>query len=59
VAKTIECKHGGLICGDAVEGETEDEVVERAVEHARKKHGVDLARSETLMRYLRSLVRDG
>ncbi len=46
------------MCGAKVRGETEDEVVAAAVEHARDKHGVDLTTSTTLMRYLRSLVRD-
>jgi predicted small metal-binding protein len=58
MAKTIECRHGGLVCGARVEGETEEEVVQKAVEHAREKHGVDVEQSQTLVRYLRSLVRE-
>jgi predicted small metal-binding protein len=58
MAKTIECRHGGLVCGARVEGETEEEVVQKAVEHAREKHGVDLEQSQTLVRYLHSLVRE-
>jgi predicted small metal-binding protein len=58
VAKTIECRRGGLVCGARVTGETDDEVVRKAVDHARDKHGVDLAQSQTLMRYLRSLIRE-
>ncbi len=58
MAKTIECAHGGLVCGARVEGETDEEVLRKAVEHAREKHGVDLERSQTLTRYLRSLIRE-
>jgi predicted small metal-binding protein len=58
VAKTIECREGGLVCGAKVEADTEDEAVRKAIEHARKEHGVDLEQSQTLVRYLRSLVKD-
>jgi predicted small metal-binding protein len=56
--KTLECRHGGLVCGAKIRGETEDEVLAKAVEHARKKHGVDLTQAETLARYAKSLIRD-
>jgi predicted small metal-binding protein len=56
--KSFECKHGGVVCGARIVGETEEEVVAQAVEHARKVHGVDLASSKTLAAYARSLVRD-
>lgn len=58
VAKAIECRHGGLICGARVEGETDDEVLRKAIEHAREEHGVDMDRSRTLTRYLQSLIRE-
>ena len=58
MAKSFECKHGGVVCGAKITGETEDEVVAKAVEHARRKHGVDLAQAQTLARYAASLVRD-
>jgi predicted small metal-binding protein len=58
VAKTIACRHGGIVCGARVTGETEGEVLQKAVEHARAKHGVDLSKSQTLMRYLQSLIRE-
>ena len=57
--KTLECRHGGLVCGAKIRGETEDEVLAKAVEHARKKHGVDLTQAQTLARYAKSLIRDG
>lgn len=58
MAKSFECKHGGVVCGARIKGETEEEVLARAVEHARKAHGVDLTSSSTLTRYAQSLVRD-
>jgi len=41
-----------------VTGDTEEEVLEKAVTHAREKHGVDLTASTTLAGYARSLIRD-
>jgi predicted small metal-binding protein len=58
VSKTITCAHGGIVCGATVRGETEQEVLDKALEHARKDHGVDVAQSKTLTNYLRSLVRE-
>lgn len=56
--KTFECRHGGVVCGAKIHGETEDEVLVKAMAHAKKVHGVDLAQSQTLRRYAKSLVRD-
>ena len=58
MTKTFECRHGGVICNARIEGETEDEVLANAVEHAKKVHGVDLTQAQTLARYARSLIRD-
>lgn len=58
MAKSIECQHGGLVCGSRVEAETDEEVMRAAIEHARDVHGVDLSRSVTLTRYLQSLIRE-
>ncbi len=58
MAKSFECSHGGVVCGARIEGETEDEVLAKAIEHARKVHGVDLTQSQTLARYAQSLIRD-
>jgi predicted small metal-binding protein len=56
--KRFACRDAGVICKAEIAGETEEEVVAKAVEHAREKHGVDLAQSSTLAGYARSLVRD-
>ncbi len=58
MAKSFECKHGDVVCGAKITGETEDEVVAKAVAHAQQAHGVDLAQAQTLARYAKSLVRD-
>jgi predicted small metal-binding protein len=57
--KSFECKHGGVVCGARITGETEEDVLAKAVEHARTTHGVDLTTSKTLAPYAQSLIRDG
>jgi predicted small metal-binding protein len=56
--KTFECRHGGVVCDAKIRGATEDDVLRRAVEHAKQAHGVDLTQSKTLARYAQSLIRD-
>ena len=60
LAKKFEfrCADGGVACRAAITGDTEDEVLAKAVEHARAKHGVDLTQAQTLARYARSLIRE-
>jgi predicted small metal-binding protein len=56
--KSFECSHGGVVCGAKIRGATEDDVLQRAVEHAKQAHGVDLTESKTLARYALSLIKD-
>lgn len=58
MAKSFECANGGVVCRAKVTGETEEEVLAKAVQHAREAHGVDLTRSTTLAKYAKSLIRD-
>lgn len=58
MAKVLECGSAGPVCNAKVTGQTEEEVLEKAVAHAREKHGVDLSGSSTFAGYLRSLIRD-
>ena len=58
MTKTFECRHGGVVCNAKLTGETDEEVLAKAVEHAKKKHGVDLSKSKTLAGYAQSLIRD-
>ena len=56
--KSFQCAHGGVPCNAKITGETEDEVLGKAVEHAKQAHGVDLTKSKTLAKYAQSLIRD-
>ena len=58
MTKSFRCEDAGVVCNAKITGETEEEVVAKAVEHAREKHGVDLTQAQTLARYAQSLVRD-
>lgn len=53
----FECRDAGVPCRARITGESEDEVLAKAVEHARERHGVDLTQAQTLARYAKSLVR--
>lgn len=55
---TFECKDAGVVCGAKITGATEEEVLAKAVEHARERHGVDLTQSTTLARYAQSRIRE-
>jgi len=56
--KRFACADAGVVCKAEVTGRTEEEMLGKAVEHARTAHGVDLARSTTLANYARGLIRD-
>jgi len=58
LARTFECRHGGVVCNAKITGATDEEVLAKAVEHAKEKHGVDLSQSKTLAGYAQSLIRD-
>jgi predicted small metal-binding protein len=47
-----------VVCKAKVSGATEDEVLAKAVEHAKKAHGVDLTVSTTLANFARSTIYD-
>jgi predicted small metal-binding protein len=58
LAKSFECRHGGVVCNAKLTGETDEDVLAQAVEHAKKVHGIDLSQSKTLAGYAQSLIRD-
>lgn len=58
MAKVFECGRAGPVCNAKITGETEDDVLQKAVEHARDDHGVDLSGSSTFVGYVRSIIRD-
>jgi predicted small metal-binding protein len=56
--KSFQCADAGVVCSAKVTGETEEEVLAKAAEHARKEHGVDLGASSTLANYARMQIKD-
>lgn len=58
MAKSFRCADAGVVCRAKISGETEEEVLAKAVEHAREKHGVDLTASTTLAKFAQSAIRD-
>jgi predicted small metal-binding protein len=58
VAKSFKCADAGVVCNAKVTGDSDEEVLAKAVEHAKQAHGVDLAQSTTLAGFARSLIKD-
>jgi predicted small metal-binding protein len=58
LTKSFRCADAGVVCRAEITGETEEEVLQKAVEHAREKHGVDLTASMTLANFAKSAIRD-
>lgn len=58
MTKSFRCADAGVVCRAKVTGETEDEVLQKAVEHAREKHGVDITASSTLVKFAQGAIRD-
>lgn len=58
MAKSFKCADAGVICKAKVTGDTAEDVLEKAIRHAKEAHGVDLTQSSTLGHYAASLIRD-
>ena len=58
MAKSFRCRDAGVVCNYKATGSSEEEVLEKAVAHARKVHHVDLTEAQTLARYAHSAIRD-
>ncbi len=58
MTKSFACRDVGVVCRAKISGATEEEVLAKAVEHAKEHHGVDLTVSQTLVKFARSKVRD-
>jgi len=58
VTKSFRCRDAGVVCRAQITGETEEEVLGKAIAHTREAHGVDLTDSHTLARHAQSLIRD-
>lgn len=58
MSKSFRCADAGVVCRAKLTGDSEDEVLQKAVEHARDKHGVDLTSSTTLAKFAQAAIRD-
>ena len=58
MTKSFQCAHAGVPCNAKVTGETDEDVLAKAIDHAKKVHGVDLTQSRTLAGYAQSLIRE-
>lgn len=58
MTKSFQCEHAGVPCSAKVTGESDEEVLQKAAQHAQEVHGVDITVSDTLVGYARSLIRD-
>jgi predicted small metal-binding protein len=57
--KTISCREAGFECDWIIKGQTEEEVINNAAEHAIKEHGVKSEDITPEMKEkIRALVRD-
>lgn len=57
--KTISCREAGFECDYIVKGQTEEEVINNAAEHAIKEHGVKSEDMTPEMKEkIRALVRE-
>ncbi|HSD23086.1 MAG TPA: DUF1059 domain-containing protein [Solirubrobacterales bacterium] len=58
MTKSFRCADAGVVCRATITGETEEEVLQMAVQHAKEKHGVDLTVSTTLANFAKGAIRD-
>lgn len=58
MAKSFKCADAGVVCNAKVTGDSDEDVLAKAVEHAKQAHGVDLTQSTTLAAFARSLIKD-
>ena len=58
MTKSFRCADAGVVCNAKVTGDSEEEVLAKAVEHAKQAHGVELTQSTTLAGFAQSLIKD-
>lgn len=56
MAKVLRCKDTGFDCGEEIRGQTEEKVLQKAAEHAKKAHNVDV--TPAMAAQVRSLIKD-
>jgi predicted small metal-binding protein len=57
MARVLHCADAGFECDETIEGESDDEVMSKAAEHAREAHGLTEIDGETGAK-LRSLIHE-
>jgi len=57
MGKTLRCRHLGVDCVFVARGETEEEVLKKVAEHAKKDHGIQEMTEEYRVAW-RKAVRD-
>ncbi len=55
--KTLHCKDAGFDCPEVMRGETEEQVMRKAAEHARAAHNLNEISREAAEK-IRTLIRD-
>jgi predicted small metal-binding protein len=56
MAKVLRCKDTGFDCAVEIRGQTEEEVLQKAGEHAKKAHNVDV--TPAMVAQVRPLIKD-
>jgi predicted small metal-binding protein len=57
MTRVLHCADAGFECDKTLEGETDDEVMAKAADHAREAHGMDAIDEETGAK-IRSLIHE-
>jgi predicted small metal-binding protein len=57
MTRVLHCADAGFECDKTLEGETDDEVMAKAADHAREEHGMDQIDEETGAK-LRTLIHE-
>jgi predicted small metal-binding protein len=57
MTRVLHCADAGFECDETIEGESDDEVMSKAADHAREAHGLDEVDEETSAK-LRSLIHE-
>lgn len=56
MAKAIYCKDAGFDCAEVIRGQTEEEVLEKAAEHAKAAHNVQV--TPEMAQQVRALIKE-
>jgi predicted small metal-binding protein len=56
MAKAIYCKDAGFDCAEVIRGETEEEVMQKAAEHAKTVHNTDV--TPEMAQQVRALIKE-